>query len=79
MFTNIETKILISIFLTSVIMLLTAQVWGGGGLITTAFAVYAITGAVIYAVLTFAYFLAMRLKSGWQARQARATEQNASG
>lgn len=79
MFTNIETKILISIFLTSVIMLLTAQVWGGGGLITTAFAVYAITGAIIYASLTFAFFLAMRLKSGWQARQARAAEQNASG
>lgn len=78
MFTNIETKILISIFLTSVIMLLTARVWGGGGLITTAFAVYAITGAIIYAILTFAYFLSMRLRSRWEAHHARSAEQNTS-
>jgi hypothetical protein len=58
MFSITETKILISIFMTSAIMLSTAQVWSGGGFITTAFALYAMTGAVLYAMLTIVNYLA---------------------
>ncbi len=65
MFSVTETKILISIFITSAIMLSTAQVWGGGGVITTALALYVITGAVLYAMLTIVNYLVRLAARKW--------------
>lgn len=67
MFSATETKILISIFITNAIMLLTAQVWGGGGLIVTALALYVMTGALLYAMLTIVSYLVNLVARKWLA------------
>jgi len=70
MFSAVETKTLITIFITSTIMLMTAQAWGAGGLITTAFAAYAITGALLYALMSVTKYLSDVMLQKWRSRRS---------